>query len=388
MSNNTIDTYIPLSVIIPAYNTETTLPKCLDSILRQTISIETIVINDGSRDNTLNILNSYIEVFEDSIHSLHIISQTNQGRMKARNAGFLKARGEFLGFVDSDDWIDDNMYRHMLETAKQEDADIVTCGFVNVDYNNNVLTVQIFQDTFEKEREYKILPDSPPSLCNSIFRHGLFDHEDLLFVDLQRGEDLAIVPCLFYYARNTVMLDKAYYYYRNIETHEQTIGEKKFNDCPVNLYKDMQGIEDLFEAAKILANFYQKTTCRATNLIPMTTKFPDLFNRYNYKYTSRYFSHKQIWEWYFHELLILFFQYPSFYRGLYENPKSENKVVLASFSVVFGTLLATYHSEVISQELVQTLSKAGLMKKYIARFRILLRLKTLLEFPIRVIKKC
>lgn len=112
-----------VSVLIPAYNAEKTINRCLDSILCQTFQdIELIIVNDGSTDNTLSILLNYAEKDKRII----IYNQPNQGVSAARNTGLRNASGDYILYVDSDDWIESNMIQRMVDLI--EDADIVFCG--------------------------------------------------------------------------------------------------------------------------------------------------------------------------------------------------------------------------------------------------------------------
>ena len=114
-----------ISVIVPVYNVEKFLEKCLKSIIEQTFEdLEIICINDGSTDKSLSILNSYAA--KDP--RIKILSQTNQGQSCARNAGLEIASGEYIGFVDSDDWIDLDFYEKLYNTAKKYDADIAVAS--------------------------------------------------------------------------------------------------------------------------------------------------------------------------------------------------------------------------------------------------------------------
>lgn len=114
-----------ISVIVPVYNVEQYLPKCLDSLVNQTIDdYEIILINDGSPDNSQKIIDDYKERYPGIIKSV-IVENGGQGR--ARNFGIDMAKGEYIGFADSDDWVDTAMYEKLYNAAKREDADIVTC---------------------------------------------------------------------------------------------------------------------------------------------------------------------------------------------------------------------------------------------------------------------
>ena len=117
-----------ISVIVPIYNMENYLEKCLDNLINQTLKeIEIICINDGSVDNSLKILKN----FANKDNRIIILNQKNQGQGIARNNGIKIARGEYIGFCDPDDWIELNMFENMYNKAIQNQADIVECDFIS-----------------------------------------------------------------------------------------------------------------------------------------------------------------------------------------------------------------------------------------------------------------
>ena len=118
---------ISLSIIVPVYNVENYLIRCLDSLVNQTLKeIEIICINDGSKDNSLNILEEYAK--KDS--RIIILNQENAGLSAARNAGMEIAKGEYIGFVDSDDWVDLDFFEKLYIAAKNNDCDIAVADFI------------------------------------------------------------------------------------------------------------------------------------------------------------------------------------------------------------------------------------------------------------------
>lgn len=117
-----------VSVIIPVYNVEDYIEKCLDSVVNQTIDdIEIIIVNDGSEDKSKEKINKYLEKYKDKIK---YFEKENGGLSSARNFGMPHATGEYIAFLDSDDYIDIEAYEEMYNLAKKEDADMVECDFI------------------------------------------------------------------------------------------------------------------------------------------------------------------------------------------------------------------------------------------------------------------
>ncbi|MXP74999.1 glycosyltransferase [Lachnospiraceae bacterium WCA-9-b2] len=121
------ESMVPLSVIIPVYNTEKYLSKCLDSIINQTMrELEIICVDDGSTDSSFKILKEYA----DRDKRIHIVRKENGGLVSARKAGVKEASGRYIGYVDSDDWIEPQMYERLYEWAVKEHADMVSSGYL------------------------------------------------------------------------------------------------------------------------------------------------------------------------------------------------------------------------------------------------------------------
>ena len=125
-----------ISIIVPVYNVEKYIRKCLDSILNQTFKeFELILVNDGSIDNSGKICDEY--ALKDK--RIKVIHKKNGGLSSARNAGLDVVRGEYIGFVDSDDWIEPNMYELLYKVAKFKNADIVACNYSQFKEKNKLL---------------------------------------------------------------------------------------------------------------------------------------------------------------------------------------------------------------------------------------------------------
>lgn len=211
-----------ISVIVPVYKTEQYLRTCVDSILHQSYSnLEVILVDDGSPDNCPQICDDYAQRDE----RVRVIHQNNAGVAAARNAGLDAACGEYITFVDSDDWIDPDMYAGMMEMAKAHDCDVVMCDCLK-EYENRsqVYSHDIragFYDRVQLEQEYfphlLMMPnvEYPPTISNwlCLFRNtervpryaeGIRYSEDLLF-----GAELMLNARSFYYMKGS-----CYYHYR------------------------------------------------------------------------------------------------------------------------------------------------------------------------------
>ena len=115
---------VKVSVIVPVYNVENYIEKCLDSLLNQTLDdIEIIVVNDGSTDNSANIIK------EKYVNKIVYLEKENGGLSDARNFGLPHAKGKYIAFLDSDDYIEPTMYEKMYSVAEKEEADMVECDF-------------------------------------------------------------------------------------------------------------------------------------------------------------------------------------------------------------------------------------------------------------------
>ena len=152
-----------ISVIVPVYNVEDLLPRCIDSILAQTKkNIEIILVDDGATDSSGAICDEYAKKDE----RIRVVHKPNGGLTSAWKAGTMVANGLYLGFVDSDDWIDADMYERMWESAVKYDSDVVVCGLV-FDYEDPSIPKRNEISAFEKEYyDRKELEKLFPTLIN------------------------------------------------------------------------------------------------------------------------------------------------------------------------------------------------------------------------------
>lgn len=162
---------VKVSIIIPVYNVEKYLPKCLDSLVNQTLKdIEIILVNDGSPDDSQKIIDDYAKKYPKIIKSY---IKENGGQGSARNYGLKKATGEYIGYVDSDDYVELDMYEKLYNKAKKENLDIAICGnyVVYEDSDKKVVedTVHVTNDNVENAYFGKM------AVWNKIYKRNIVD---------------------------------------------------------------------------------------------------------------------------------------------------------------------------------------------------------------------
>lgn len=202
-----------LTVIVPVYNAEKYLNKCVSSILNQTYeNIEVILVNDGSSDSSPSICDQFALVDK----RVKVIHKQNEGPSAARETGFKIAKGEYIAFVDADDYIDKNMYLRLVDVAESEQADIVQCGYSLVKEDGVVIKIhemkeQLVEGNYNCAFFYARQKNVTNYLCNKIFKRNLF--YNVKFPYLFAGEDACILTQLFGNANKVITIPTTYYYY-------------------------------------------------------------------------------------------------------------------------------------------------------------------------------
>lgn len=228
-----------ISIIIPVYNSEKYLRRCLNSVLGQTYAnIEIILINDGSTDESLLICQEYAK--NDA--RISVINQENKGPAAARNAGIKRATGTYIGFVDADDFIEPVMYEKMMAVAENTNTDLVVTNFKVYDAGN--LNSRIVRNTLpynkvlsQKEiKEFFIAPyfggylGILPSLCNKIYKLDFIKSNNFEIDKTRvRAEDYWFNFYVFQKAFSIIVLDDAFYhYYKNEGSIMHSFRENQF----------------------------------------------------------------------------------------------------------------------------------------------------------------
>lgn len=204
--------YYKISVIVPVYNVEPYLAKCLESLINQTLKeIEIIIVNDGSTDGSQKIIEEYSKKYS----SIKMFNKPNSGLSDARNYGIEHAEGEYLAFVDSDDWVEPEMMEEMYRLANKHKAEIVFCSLEKVAEDNTIIEplpqMPQSEEKINLKEDFSVFGEMSCFACNKIFKRELF--KNIKFPKDLHFEDVATVPRLFIKATTIAKSDKYFYKY-------------------------------------------------------------------------------------------------------------------------------------------------------------------------------
>lgn len=283
-----------ISIIVPIYNVEKYLPKCIDSILSQTFSdFELILVDDGSPDNCEEICDNYANI--DS--RIRVVHKENGGLSAARNTGIEMAKGQYLGFIDSDDYIDEKMYEVLYTNAISFSSDIIVCDFLKVfedetqikskSKTNSKIThftnKEALNQLYSKDKEQRWV-----IVCNKLFKRTLFTN--LAFKVGKLYEDEFIAHKLLYSCSKVTLITEPLYYY--VQRKNSIVGSafsvKKLDrvyalDDRAEFFRGIREIQLHHEAQRQFMDvffwYYIKTNFEVQHAKAALSKLKKVFNR-------------------------------------------------------------------------------------------------------------
>lgn len=234
-----------LSIIIPIYNSERYLKRCLNSVINQSYkNIEVILIDDGSTDSSPNICDDYAK-YDNRIKVIH---KKNEGPSLARKDGINVAKGKYITFVDADDYIENNMYEILMNEVSKG-VDIIECGYRKVSTTGDIIKEYNFEYSYIKGNfncalHYAAKKNTTNFLWNKLYKAELF--KGVIFPKLYAGEDSCILTQVYSFAEQVIKIDKCLYNYVMTPNSlcRQPFSEKKL---------------DNIKAGKFMYDFYSKT---------------------------------------------------------------------------------------------------------------------------------
>ena len=281
---------VKLSVIIPVFNVENYISCCLESILKQPFKdFEVICINDGSSDNSLDVL----QRFKNQDERIIIIDKKNEGSGIARNAGLSIAKGDYIYFVDGDDWVEENVFDKILSKADELNTDILIFGGLSYyngkgkkgGYSADKLPKKYLNKVFSAKDIKKDIFNFPSTAWTKLYKRDFLIKNNIKFQDIKVGQDqLPFFHSMVKAERIALLPENIYCYRKNRKGSAMTVKKKK-NFSPIYVF---YGIEEMLKSENLLDDyksiFVSKYFSKATSWLG---KFQDdLKHEYYIEYTK------------------------------------------------------------------------------------------------------
>lgn len=227
-----------VSVIVPVYNVEKYLRKCLDSLVNQTIDdYEVILVNDGSKDSSQEIINEY----KNTYSCIKSFEKENGGMSSARNMGLKHAKGEYISFVDSDDYVELDFLSKMYDKAKEEDSDVVICDYYALNEEEKRYMKCHMNFSSDLKKEYLL---SPPMVWSKMIKREIM--EKIKFTEGIFYEDLDICMRLHSLINKVSFVDEPLYNYY-LQHSGSVMTQKAFNIHLLDIFTVLEDTKKLLE---------------------------------------------------------------------------------------------------------------------------------------------
>ncbi len=268
-----------VSIIVPVFNTKKYLKKCLDSLINQTLKdIEIIVVNDGSSDDSQKIINMYYKKHPSKIVP---VIKKNEGLGIARNYGIRIAKGDFIGFVDSDDWTHPQMLRQLYKIAAKG-HDFIICDYIVIQEDNYSYVLKGFTGSFFNHRQAVMYSTDAAFSCNKLIKKSLF--KTIKYNDTWY-EDLATNPLLLTCANSPAYIEMPlYYYYQRSDSitksnHIKTLGVICAWERLLTAANPAYQQELVFAVARSIVTFIKFKPLYAVQFIEFAQKHKDTISK-------------------------------------------------------------------------------------------------------------
>ena len=271
-----------VSIIVPVYNVEEYLKRCLDSLVNQTLSdIEIICVNDGSTDGSAQIL----EEFAQKDNRIKVTSQINSGVSEARNVGVKQATGEFIGYVDPDDFIEPDFYEKLYNSAKENDCDIACSSVIRENNKKKKVLIKYDKQIIAKDVKEKFELAHIPEHCyiwNKIYKREKLKNSGITFRREMVYEDMIYTPDVVEELGDLVVVPDVWYHYW---IHGVSIVKSVSDKCRSDKITAQKHIIDI-------CNKYHISTLKRDNLVSKREYYClgiKVLKVYVYKSTKKYY---------------------------------------------------------------------------------------------------
>lgn len=314
--------HVNLSIIVPVYNVEKYLGNCLESIINQTYkNWELIIIDDGSNDNSYHIADHYTT--HNSQVRLIKLNQ-NIGVGNARNIGIKEAKGKYLSFIDSDDWIDNNFYSRLIEQIETDKSEIAVCG-VKTEYSNSKSSQFRYSyavsNCITNSYALKLLVNSynldqfiSPIVPNKIYLSS-FVRQNNLYFDPSRSfqDDYFSFFCMIYAKKISIVPDIYYHYYQREDSITHVFSKRLVDDCLEILLQIKERLknEKIFsQYSQEYYSFFERCLSSLLNMLHSREHdniiqkkyliyiFEECFKRFSAKEIIQYFDNQRIFDFF------------------------------------------------------------------------------------------
>lgn len=234
---------VKISIVVAVYNLEKYLPRCLDALVNQTMQdIEILCVDDGSTDSAPQIIEEYQKRYPEKIKVFH---KENGGEFTTRNYGLEKAQGEYVTFVDTDDYVEPNWAEKLYNAAKENDADLAVCGFERIDLATNKVVATNMTNFGNTVKEINPKDDYllfiNPAPWNKVYKREKI--KDLRFLPFRGFNDtMFLASCYTRINKITFVPDVLYHYYLRYDSQIHTVNEQDIK----NLKKYLLEVKDLY----------------------------------------------------------------------------------------------------------------------------------------------
>ena len=237
-----------VSVIVPVFNTEKYIRRCLDSLVHQTLDeVEIIVVNDGSQDQSQKIIDEFTKKYSN----IKTLRKANGGLSDARNYGMSVATGEYIAFVDSDDYVELNMFEAMYTMALEENLDIVVCDTV-IEYDDHSYILHSNMH-FTEDVVCSYIYASPMA-CTRLVSHSVME-----CFSFQKGilyEDLNLTPTYITKTNRVGFLESPLYHY--IQRNDSIMNQRTFNKRLLDIFRVLENVKKTFGQNGILLQYHDE----------------------------------------------------------------------------------------------------------------------------------
>lgn len=250
---------LKLSIVVAVYNLEKYLPRCLDALVNQTLQeIEILCVDDGSTDSAPSIIDKYAQKYPEKVKAFH---KENGGEFTSRNYGLERAVGEYVTFVDTDDYVELNWAEKLYNAAKENDADLAVCGFERIDLETNKVVATNMTNFGNTVKEIDSKDDFTlfinPAPWNKVYKREKI--KDLRFLPFRGFNDtMFLASCYTKMNKIAFVSDVLYHYYLRYDSQIHTVNKQDVENLKkyllevkklyikTNKYEDMKNILDTF----------------------------------------------------------------------------------------------------------------------------------------------